>query len=248
MSLLSVEHLSHTFPDGTVALDDVSFSVDSGEFIVLAGNNGSGKTVLMLHLNGLLVPTAGIVKYRGEPVGKNLKIVRQRIGLVFQEPENQLVGQSVAEDVAFGPENLGLPLDKIRERVEEALSTLGIKSLRSKRPYNLSGGEKRKAALAGILAMRPEIIVLDEPFAGLDLPGVRSVLESMALLHSGGHTLLVITHDIEKVLAHASRLLILSEGKLAADGNPEDLIGRLEKYGIKGPARNTRVRDMTWLR
>jgi biotin transport system ATP-binding protein len=246
MSLLKTDHLGHRFPDGSVALEGVSFSVEPGEFVVLAGKNGSGKTVLMLHLNGLLKPTEGVVLYRDEPVGKNLALVRQRIGLVFQEPDNQLIGQTVAEDVAFGPENLGLPLDEIRSRVEESLKVLDIKHLRSKRPFALSGGEKRKAALAGILAMQPEIIVLDEPFAGLDLPGVRGVLESLTLLHSAGHTLMVITHDIDKVLAHAGRLLIMADGHLMADGNPEELIGQVEDYGIRGPAKGHRVRDMTW--
>lgn len=248
MSLLKTENLGHKFADGTVALDGVSFAIEPGEFVVLAGRNGSGKTVLMLHLNGLLKPTEGAVFYRDEPIGKNLTIVRQRVGLVFQEPDNQLIGQTVAEDVAFGPENLGLPLDEIRSRVEESLKVLDIKHLRSKRPFALSGGEKRKAALAGILAMRPEIIVLDEPFAGLDLPGVRGVLESLALLHSAGHTLMVITHDIDKVLAHADRLLIMADGRLVADGSPENLIDQVEDYGIRGPARGHRVRDMTWLK
>jgi biotin transport system ATP-binding protein len=188
------------------------------------------------------------VYYRGEPVSKNISLVRQRIGLVFQEPDNQLIGQTVAEDVAFGPENLGLEYEEIRHRVEESLGILGLKPLRAKAPSMLSGGEKRKTALAGILAMRPEIIILDEPFAGLDLPGVRSLLESLTLLHSAGHTMIVITHDIEKVLAHAGRLMVLSEGRIVADGSPEDVVDEVEAYGIRAPAKGLKLRDMTWLR
>jgi biotin transport system ATP-binding protein len=248
MSLLEVTNLSHRFPNGYLALKNTSFRINQGDFIVLAGKNGSGKTVLMLHLNGLLKPSAGAVSYRDEPIAKNITLVRQRIGLVFQEPEIQLIGQTVAEDVAFGPENLGLPLKEVRSRVEEALYTLDINSLSRQRPFTLSGGEKRKAALAGILAMRPEIIILDEPFAGLDLPGVRKVLDAIRLLHSAGHTIMVITHDLEKVLAHATRLMIMYNGSLVADGSPEEHIAEIEKYGIRRPGRGMRIKEMTWLK
>ncbi len=248
MSLLETSGLSHRFPNGFLAIKNVSFAVNPGDFIVLSGKNGSGKTVLMLHLNGLLRPSAGTVSYREQPISKNISLVRQRIGLVFQEPELQLIGQTVAEDVAFGPENLGLPLQEVKHRVEEALSTLGIEALARKRPFTLSGGEKRKAALAGILSMRPEIIILDEPFAGLDLPGVVHVLEAIRLLHSAGHTLIVITHDLEKVLAHANRLIIMHNGAIVGDGTPEKYIDTVEKFGIRKPGRGMRIRDMTWLR
>ena len=248
MSLLRVNNLRHTFAGGTTAIDDLSLSIEEGEFIVLAGKNGSGKTVLMLHLNGILKPTGGEVFYREGPISDRIRVVRQRVGLVFQEPDNQLVGQTVAEDIALGPENLRLPYDEVKKRVEEALLTLGINDLRSRRPFTLSGGEKRKAALAGILAMRPELIVLDEPFSGLDLPGVISVLESLILLHSAGHTLLVITHDIDKMLAHSTRLIVMDEGKIVEDGDPPEIVSRVEKYGVRGPAKNVRVKEMTWLR
>ena len=248
MSLLSINRLSHRFSDGTEALRDISFNIDEGEFIILAGKNGSGKTVLMLHLNGLLKPTAGSVEYRGKPIDRNLKTVRQRIGLVFQEPEAQLFGQTVAEDVAFGPENLKLPREEVRKRVDSSMRNLGIEHLADHEPHAISGGEKRKAALAGILAMIPEIIVLDEPFAGLDLPGVRQILKTLIRLHTAGHTILVITHDIEKILAHGSRLIILSEGRIAADGIPGKIVGEAEKQGIRGPRAGMELEDMTWLR
>ena len=248
MSLLSTQKLSHTFASGVTAIDDVSISFDEGEFVVLAGRNGSGKTVLMLHFNGLLKPTKGQVFYRGVPITDRLRVVRQKIGLVFHEPEHQLLGQSVAEDVALGPENLGFSVEQVSRSVEEALTVLGIGHLRSRRPFTLSGGEKRRAALAGILAMRPEIIVLDEPFSGLDLPGVRSVLESLMLLHSAGHTLIVITHDIDKVLAHATRLIVMDRGKVVEDGYPPDVVTRVEEYGVRGIRRYAKVREMTWLK
>jgi biotin transport system ATP-binding protein len=248
MSLLRVSNLKHVFAGGAPALRDISLSIEEGEFVVLAGKNGSGKTVFMLHLNGILKPTQGEVLYREKPINERIRVVRQRIGLVFQEPDNQLVGQTVAEDIALGPENLGLHYVEVKKRVEEALLTLGISNLRSRRPFTLSGGEKRKAALAGILAMRPELIVLDEPFSGLDLPGVKSVLESLILLHSAGHTLIVITHDIDKVLAHATRLIVMDSGEIVEDGVPPVIITRVERYGIRGPGKNIKVRDMTWLR
>ncbi len=248
MSLLRLKNLTHTFAGGVTAIRDVSLSIEEGEFVVLAGRNGSGKTVLMLHLNGILKPTAGEVLYRERPITEQIRVVRQRIGLVFQEADNQLVGQTVAEDIALGPENLGLPYDEVKKRVEEALLSLGINDLRGRSPFNLSGGEKRRAALAGILAMLPELIVLDEPFSGLDLPGTRGVLESLILLHSTGHTLLVITHDIDKVLAHATRLIVMDEGKIVEDGDPPEIVTRVEKYGVRGFSKNTNIGEMTWLR
>jgi biotin transport system ATP-binding protein len=247
MSLFAAENLSHLFPGGVIGIHDVSLSIDEGEFVVLAGENGSGKTVFMLHMNGLLKPTGGKVFYRDKPIFERIRLVRQRIGLVFQEPDNQLVGQTVAEDIALGPENLGLPRQEVTERVEESILTLGISNLRNRRPFTLSGGEKRKVALAGILAMRPELIALDEPFSGLDLYGVRSLLESLILLHSAGHTLIVITHDIEKMLAHATRLVVMHEGEIAEDGDPAGIMPRVERYGVYAGKR-LRVREMTWLK
>ena len=245
MALLSVRELGHTFPDGTAAIRDINLDIEQDDFMVLAGKNGSGKTVLMLHLNGLLSPTHGSVAYRGEPIGRNISLVRQKIGLVFQDPDSQLIGQTVSEDVAFGPENLGLGSTEIHKRVDESLTMLGIEHLRDQRPFTLSGGEKRKAALAGVIAMRPEIIILDEPFAGLDLPGVRNVLESLTLLHSAGHTMIVISHDIEKVLAHSSRLVLMSDGRIVADGLPEETVHKAEENGVRGPSTGMTVEKMT---
>ena len=248
MDLLRTEHLSHIFPDGTKGITDISVGFSENEFVVLAGKNGSGKTVLMMHLNGLLKPTSGRVLYHDQDIGKNLRIVRQRVGLVFQEPEHQILGQTVEDDVAFGPENLGFNRAEAVLRAGEALDNLGIGHLAEKQPFRLSGGEKRKVALAGIVAMRPEIIICDEPFAGLDLPGVRMILESLLELHAQGHTIIVITHDILKVLAHASRIVIIENGSIAEDGTPESLVATVESYGIRGLGNGEELSDMTWLK
>lgn len=248
MSLIEVKNLVHVFPDGTRAIDGISFTLEREEFLVIAGRNGSGKTALMLHLNGLLNPTEGTVCFNGIPVQKNLRLVRQKIGLVFQEPDNQFVGQSVEDDIAFGPNNLGLPADEISERIEYALETTELTHLRDQRPYVLSGGEKRRLAMAGILAMKPDIIVLDEPFSGLDYGGIQSVLGEIVELHRKGHALVVITHEVEKVLAHATHLIILEKGAIVGDGNPVELLYELKKYGITGNAVvNTKIEEMSWL-
>jgi biotin transport system ATP-binding protein len=248
MSLIEVRNLVHIFPDGTRALDGISFSLEREDFLVIAGRNGSGKTALMLHLNGLLNPTKGTVCFNGAPVQKDLRLVRQKIGLVFQEPDNQFIGQSVEDDIAFGPNNLGLSPEEISERIEYALETTGLTYMRDRRPYVLSGGEKRRLALAGILAMKPDIIVLDEPFSGLDYGGIQSVLREIVELHHKGHALVVITHEVEKVLAHSTHLIIMEKGTIVGDGNPVDLLYELKKYGITGNAVvNTKIEEMSWL-
>ncbi|MAG14094.1 MAG: ABC transporter ATP-binding protein [Spirochaetales bacterium] len=248
MTLLATEQLCHTFTDGTDGIRGVSVSFSKNEFVVIAGKNGSGKTVLMLHLNGLLKPTSGTVRYRGAALEKNLQLVRQKVGLVFQEPAQQLLGQTVEDDVAFGPENLGLSLNEVSDRTCVALKNLGIAHLAERQPHFLSGGEKRKVALAGVMAMAPEIVILDEPFAGLDLPGVSMILDAMILLYKQGHTIIVITHDIRKVVAHATRLLVMDDGSIVADGNPAAVIDQVEEFGIRGMAPGEKIGDMTWLR
>lgn len=249
MTILETQDLTHVFPDGTVAIQDISLKIKAGEFIVLAGANGSGKTVLARHLNGLLKPTEGRVLLDGKPISKNLAAARKKVGLVFQDPDSQIVGQTVAEDVAFGPENLNLPAAQVETLVKEALAAVGLSKFAAQNPHVLSGGEKRKLAVAGILVMKPKIIVFDEPFTGLDYPGVVQVLKEILRLHKEGHTILVITHELEKLLAHADRLLILYKGKLVEDGKVEEVIYRSESYGVRMPLRNgERIDSMTWLK
>jgi biotin transport system ATP-binding protein len=248
MSLLEIRHLTKIFAGGTVALDDVNLAVDRGELLVLAGTNGSGKTVLARHLNGLLLPTSGEVLLEEAPIAGRLPEVRRQVGLVFQNSDNQIVGETVAADVAFGPENLGLPPAEVRERVAEALAQVDLAALAGARPQLLSGGQKRKLAIAGVLAMRPQLIVLDEPFTGLDYPGVVQILRQLLRLREQGHTLIIVTHELEKILAHADRMAVLSAGRLVASGAPGALLGLLEEYGIKRPYGEERpVATMTWL-
>jgi len=239
MSLLETVNLTHRFPDGTIGIREVNLSIDRGEFILLAGKNGSGKTVLMKHLNGLLKPTSGKVLFKGRPLSENLFLARQKVGLVFQEPDNQFVGQTVEEDIAFGPENLGLTREEIEIRVARPLEITGLSRLAKRNPHLLSGGEKRKLAIAGVLAMEPDVVILDEPFASLDYPGVKQISEQILKLHESGHTVLVLTHDIEKMLAHATRLIIMEGGRIMRDGKPFDFIDELEQFGIRKPEAYT---------
>ncbi|HOP74339.1 MAG TPA: ABC transporter ATP-binding protein [Bacillota bacterium] len=248
MAILEIQHLSHVFPNGTIALDDVNLSVESGEFIVIAGANGSGKTVLLRHMNGLLSPTSGKVLLEGVPITKDLNHARRKIGLIFQNSDNQIVGQIVSEDVAFGPENLNLPREQVDKLVQETLEAVGLSELASEQTYTLSGGQKKRLAVAGVLAMRPQIIAFDEPFVALDYEGVVQVLSQIVALHKKGHTIILVTHDLDKVLAHANRLIIMEKGRIVKDGDPGWLIDEVEKYGIKKPYGGRRVGTMTWLK
>jgi energy-coupling factor transporter ATP-binding protein EcfA2 len=245
--LLDVRSLTHRFSDGVLGLDQVSFAVDAGELILLAGRNGSGKTLLMKHLNGLLVP--GEVLLEGRPITKDLAEARRRIGLVFQDADSQIVGQTVRDDVAFGPRNLRLEPAEVERRTSEVLRTVGLEAIADRPPQLLSGGEKRRLGIAGVLAMEPDLIILDEPFSALDYPGVVQVLEEIVRLHDAGQTLIIITHEIEKILGHATRLLVMESGRLTADGEPCALLDCLEPHGIRRPFVDGRgVGGVTWLR
>lgn len=248
-SLLEIKNLSHTFSNGTEAIKDINISFEKSKFILIGGANGSGKTVLIRHFNGLLKPTIGRVLLEGEDIFKDIIKTRTKIGLVFQEPDTQFVGQTVKEDIAFGPENLQLSESIINQRVTASMEAVGLSSLAERRPYELSGGEKRKLAIAGVLAMHPDIIIFDEPFTGLDYFGVTQVLKELINLHELKKTIIVITHDLEKVIAHADRLIVLEKGQIVLDGIPEEIIQEVEKYGIRIPHGIDRdVKTMTWLK
>ena len=248
MSILATQQLTHIFPNGTIAINDINLSIQDGEFVIIAGSNGSGKTVLIRHFNGLFLPTKGKVLLEGEPITKDLTYVRKKVGLIFQNSDSQIVGQTVAEDVAFGPENLKLSRKEVDDRVKESLEAVGLSAFANQQPHTLSGGQKRKLAVAGVLAMKPKIIIFDEPFTGLDYPGVLQVLKQIVSLHKNGHTIILVTHELEKTLAHADRLIIMEKGRIVRDGDPSQLINEVELYGMRRPyGEDRRVETMTWL-
>jgi biotin transport system ATP-binding protein len=248
MNLLETVELCHRFPNTEDGIQNITLSINAGEFIVLAGKNGSGKTVLAKHFNGLLEPTGGTVRYRGVPVCEQKLLVRRNIGFVFQNAVHQFIGQTVREDIAFGPENLGLSPAEIDRRVDTVLQMTGLVGSAEKQPYYLSGGEQKRCAIAGVLAMEPEVLILDEPFAGLDFPGVQEILRFMLSIHSRGHTLIIITHDIEKILAHAERVLVLEAGRVVLDGTPARVAESIEQYGVRCPARTPKgIASMSWM-
>ena len=252
MPLLEVHNLHCRFPDGSYALRGVSFSVEKGEFVLVAGKNGSGKTVLMKHLNGLLQPTEGEILLKGKPVRSLNREIAGIVGLVFENPERQFVGPTVEEDIAFGPENLGLSEEEVNTRVKESMEMVGLSGFSGRNPRGLSGGEKRRVAIAGVLAMGAEIIILDEPFAGLDFPGIRQTLKTLAALHDRGRTIILISHDVGKAAAHADRLIIMENGNIAEDGRPAEVLPRVEEYGVRLPGEfdpkdPESLKRVTWL-
>jgi biotin transport system ATP-binding protein len=251
--LIRVEGLVHRFPDGGLGLDGANLAVDEGDFLVLAGRNGSGKTLLARHLVGLAEASSGRVLCRGRAVSEDPAAARRCLGLVFQDADAQILGQTLLEDAAFGPSNLRLPRAEVEARAREALALVGLAGLEGRRPDSLSGGEKRRLAIAGVLAMRPACLILDEPFANLDYPAIKALLELMLKLHSGGSSLIVVTHELEKVLAHATRLAVMDSGRVVYDGGPGGPAAgeggsRLEDFGLRDPFRGgTRLEELTWL-
>jgi biotin transport system ATP-binding protein len=245
VSLIRVRGLSHRFQDGTLAVSQVDLSLGDGEFVVLVGRNGSGKTVLVRHFNGLLRPTEGSVYVDGVDVGSDPTRARRLVGMVFQDAEAQVVGETVFEEVAFGPRNLGLAGSDLERKVLGALSWLGLAHRRETPPHRLSGGERRRLTIAGVLVMSPRVVVFDEPLAGLDYGGVVEVLGAIVRLHELGHTIVMITHDLHKVLAHATRVLVMEGGRIVADGETAEVVGILGNHGVRPPAR---WEQATWLR
>lgn len=219
--------------DGTTTLDGVSLSIPDGEFLVLAGPNGSGKSTLIRHWNGLLEPDAGEVLVDGTRVQDDLVAARTRVGMVFQNPRDGFVAASVGADVAFGPENLGLDHGEIDRRVDEALAAVKLDGRREDRIETLSGGEQERLAIAGALAMEPDHLVLDEPFTGLDEPARRAVLDRLETLSRAGTGVVVVTHDLRDVLSLADRLVVLSDGRVVRDGDPESV--DLSDLGVRPP-------------
>lgn len=221
--LLELKKLGHVYPDGTVALSEVSLRVTHGECVAIIGANGAGKSSLLLHLNGCLVASTGEVRVGDFPVTKaTLPQVRRTVGMIFQDPDDQLFMPTVLEDVAFGPLNLGLPPTDAEQRSREALAQVGAWHLRDKPPYRLSGGEKKRVAIATVLSMSPDILVMDEPTSGLDPCGRRQV---MALIKAFHHTRIIASHDLDMVAEICERTVILHEGRIAADKASSEIFG-----------------------
>ena len=234
-----MNHLSHVYADGRKALDDVTFSVETGECVAVVGPNGAGKTTLFLRLCGVLSGKLGAASVNGlDPAdAKQRKKLPETVGVVFQNPDDQLFSPTVEEDVAFGPLNLGATAGEAKARVAEALRAVGMPEAGGRVPFQLSGGEKRRAALAGVLAMRPAILLLDEPSMFLDPRGRR---ELIAVIRSLPGTKLIATHDLELVFDLCSRVLVLDGGKLLADGPAEKLLADpelMDRHGLEVPYR-----------
>lgn len=206
------------------AVDDVSFEIEKGSFTAIIGKNGSGKSTLAKNLNGLLVPTSGVIYVGGFDTKDDEHIwdVRQTAGMVFQNPDNQLVSAIVEDDVAFGPENLGVPPEEIRKRVDKALEDVNMGAFKKKAPHLLSGGQKQRIAIAGVVAMKPQCIIFDEPTAMLDPKGRKEIMAIIDELHAEGITVVLITHFMEETV-NADRLIIMNEGKVLLDGAPEEV-------------------------
>jgi biotin transport system ATP-binding protein len=244
--IIEIRNLSHRFPDGTDAVKDINLLIKRNTFTVIGGKNGSGKTVLMKHLNGILQPTSGEILVDGISVKKNSWNARTKIGFVFQNSDTQIVAQTVKDDIAFGPENLGLDKDQIDRRVHIAAGALDISGILEHSPHRLSGGEKKKTAIAGVIAMEPELIIFDEPFAGLDYSGVKMLLQKILDLRKKGTAVIVITHDLEKVLAHADRFVVMAAGRIIDDGLPSELLKTAAENGLRIPAGKS-IESMSWL-
>ncbi len=234
---LVVDGLTYRYPRGPAALDQVSFTVADGESVGLVGPNGSGKTSLFLCLAGVLAARAGSVRVTGLDPGDPAQRRRlpERVGIVFQDSDDQVFNATVFDDVAFGPLNLGLPADEVRARVAEALDRVGLRGLEDRVPYHLSGGEKRRVALAGVLAMRPAVLLLDEPSLHLDPRGRRDLI---GLLRGMGGTRVLASHDLEMILQTCTRVLLLDGGKLVAQGEARALLGDerlMDAHGLEVP-------------
>jgi len=232
---LSVRNLTHRYGDDAVAVDDVSLDVADGECVLVAGANGSGKTTLVQHFNGLLEPDDGGVFVNGTPVEDDLVAARASVGMVFQNPRDGFVGATVGSDVAFGPENLGLPREEVDARVEEALAAVDLAGRRDERVAALSGGEQERVAIAAALAMRPDHLVLDEPFTGLDWPARQSVLDRLRALSDRGTSLVVVTHDLRDVWDLADRVVAMRDGEVAVRGTPRAARDALPDVGVRPP-------------
>lgn len=241
--IIKTENLTHIYSPGTPfehsAIKNVNLEIERGEFIGVIGHTGSGKSTLIQHLNGLLKPDSGRVLFNGEDIWadkKKLRGVRFKVGLVFQYPEYQLFEETVYKDIAFGPINMGLPADEIKDRVYRALSFVGLdEAVLDKSPFEISGGQKRRVAIAGVIAMEPEVLILDEPTAGLDPKGRDSILSHIKDYHSANNsTVILISHSMEDMARLAGRLIVLEKGTIAMNGTPHEIFSEAERIRAMG--------------
>lgn len=244
---IKAEHINYIYGKGTAfeqyALRDVSFEITDGEFVGLIGHTGSGKSTLIQHLNGLIRATGGKIYYNGENIyedGFNMKALRSKVGLVFQYPEHQLFEVDVFSDVCFGPKNLGLSQTEIKDRAEQALRQVGLdERYWQQSPFELSGGQKRRVAIAGVLAMHPEVLILDEPTAGLDPRGRDEILDQIAALHRTRRiTIILVSHSMEDIARYADRLIVMNQGEKMFDASPKEVFRHyreLEDIGLAAP-------------
>ena len=237
MAILKTENLTYVYSQGTpfekTAVNNVSIEIEKGEFTGIIGHTGSGKSTLIQHFNGLLKPTSGRIYLDGQDIWEDKSKIRQvrfRVGLVFQYPEYQLFEETVAKDIAFGPKNIGLSEEEINQRVREAMELVGLApETAEKSPFELSGGQKRRAAVAGVIAMRPQTLVLDEPIAGLDPKGRREMLELISNYRvKAGATIILVSHNMDDVAQAASRVIVMSGGEIKKDGTPREIFKDVE--------------------
>ena len=255
-TMLQTEHLTFAYPaeEGesapTAALEDVALSVEKGSFVVVLGHNGSGKSTLAKQMNAVLLPCGGTVYVDGMDTKQEALLleIRRRVGMVFQNPDNQIVANVVEEDVAFAPENLGIPTEEIRRRVDDALAAVGMSEFTRHAPHLLSGGQKQRVAIAGVIAMAPECVVLDEATAMLDPSGRREVLSAIrALNRERGITVVLITHHMDEALG-ADRLIVMNDGRLAMDGTPAEVFTQVDALRAMGLAAPDTVELLYGLR
>ncbi len=231
MNVIETREILYEYPDGTKALENVNFKAENGKIIALLGPNGAGKSTLFLHFNGILKPSSGEVLVNGRPISydkKELMKVRQEVGIVFQNPDDQLFAPTVMEDVAFGPMNIGLSGEEVDERVKNALKRVGMGGFEKKPPHHLSGGQKKRVTIAGILAMKPKIMVLDEPTSGLDPRGASQIMRLLYELNEEGMTIIISTHDVDLVPLYASTVYIISHGNIIKEGSPQTVFSDVE--------------------
>ncbi|MDM8000590.1 MAG: energy-coupling factor ABC transporter ATP-binding protein [Dehalococcoidia bacterium] len=235
--VIRIEHLSFKYPDGRQALRDVNLVVSHGQKVAIIGPNGAGKSTLLLHLNGILHSNGAIRLFGMTTESKNIKTIRNRVGLIFQDPDDQLFSPTVFDDVAFGPINMGLPKDEVQRRVAKALSQVGMSGYESRSSHHLSRGEKKRIAIATVLSMDPEVLVIDEPTSDLD---PRSKWSLVALLKGLSMTQVITTHDLEILKALCERTVVLDEGTIVADGPTDEILSNvalLEAHGLAAPSR-----------